>query len=235
MTARFSDSLTDGVRDYTALTETNIPLGINTMLARELLRAAPGETIRTCETFHNMDATELALQYDITTLVASTGTVAMANPGVTITTAATLNDTAGYQTLSKSVKSGNLPDIEFGVTLPAITLLELVVGLYDDANEYALITFKPASSANWVLDCYDGTTNGTIDTGIPVVAATEYNVRIAVDENAKCHVFIDGVDCTAGAPKITTTDAQYIYAKITAKAAAAKAATIRYHDLVEAK
>lgn len=177
--------------------------------------------------FVGTDVTELGNDWTI----AATG--AIANNTLTLTTAGSNTDTSGITSDVVCFYRADYPYAETKVKLTSIADVQLYFGFIKDANELCYLIFDSAVGANWLLAVNGGGTTSTIDTGIPVVAATYYKLGVGCDTEGRPFATIDGqlyepVSAVGTTSNRASADPMYLSCLITESAAAVKVATLRY-------
>jgi hypothetical protein len=202
---------------------------------------------------------ELALdetnQY--TKYVDSTSAVALANGGITLTTAATDTKTCSYGFGGIHVLAAKKPYVEFKFQLDAITNVAINAVLNDAVSEASgALPFTISgttitdTATNGLGFCFDtnqstvrwyavqtkaGTDSGTLlsATQAPFTAATDITLGIAMDTSANTTYYINGKQVWYKASATTTTTPLVPYFGIRNNTATAHVATVRYVRLWE--
>jgi len=209
--------------------------------------------------FREWNFKELALdetnQY--TKYIDSTSAVALADGGITLTTAATNSKTCSYAFGGIHVLCAKKPVVEFKFQLDDITNVAINALLSDAVSEasntlpFAIdgttITDTATSAAGFCFDTAQttdrfyivntkaGADAGTLLTAVqaPFAAATDITVRIELDASGNAHYYFNGKDVGYKANAVTVATALVPYFGIKNMNASAHVATLRYVRLWE--
>jgi hypothetical protein len=150
------------------------------------------------------DATSVAQRFDTTSLRVGTGTVTTAtSPGkCTLTTTDSLSDSEGLQ-LRKTFARARRPRLATKVQLASVSDIQVLFGLYKDADEMVMIRYNPTISPNWHLWFGNGTTTSNVDSGVAVTTA-ETALEIWVNEANLVYWAINNYEMTTQAGMTTS-------------------------------
>lgn len=203
--------------------------------------------------FREWNFKELALdetnQY--TPYIDGTSAVALANGGITLTTAATDAKVCSYAFGGLFVRCAKNPVVEFkfqidGIANVAINavltdakveasgLLPFLISgttITDTATDAAGFCFDTAQDTDrfYRINTNNGTDAGTLLTAIeaPLAAATDIRVRVALDTSGNAHFYYNGVDVGYKTLAVRTTVSYVPYFGIRNRNASAHVATLR--------
>jgi len=209
--------------------------------------------------FREWNFKELALdetnQY--TKFVDTTSAVALANGGITLTTAATDTKTCSYGFGGLYVRCAKKPVLEFkfqiddiaNVAIDAVLtdakeeatgLLPFLIDgttITDTATDAVGFCFDTAQTTDryYIVNTKNGTQAGTLLTAVqaPWAAATDIRVRVALDTSGNAHFYYNGVNVGYKPNAVTSTVSLVPYFGIRNRNASAHIATLRYVRLWE--
>jgi hypothetical protein len=203
-----------------------MPGMLNDLICAERLRDR-GSRVAIMRTFSDIAISALGADFTIDT------TGAVANDTLTLTTAASTNDTSGISTLVVNQYRANEPFMETRIKLAAVASAKLLVGYYKDSNEFAEILFDPSVSPNFYLSVNGGGTTQSLDLGVPVALGTYYKLGVGVNTDGTAFCTINDVLYT-GSKAISnkmSADPHYARIQVTAQANVAQVATVKYIEL----
>lgn len=94
-------------------------------------------------------------------------------------------------------------------------------------DDQAYFRYQDTANANWVAVYSIAGVDYTVDTGIPVIASTEYVLEIEVDANRNVSFYVNGFKVAQGGAVLTANIALIPFVGVRTATTAAKAITVR--------